>query len=477
MKKGYRGLVVLVIVLGILSLLRDGFIGPIALATGLPDEMVWQGVTELFLLALTFLVAKIFNEEFIHGYIERSWSVKVPNLIGDIASGIVIFIGVCLILSLVFHQNISALIVTGAGSAAILGFALKDFAVALATGIMLNFEDTFKVGDKVVIDGNVGVVHKITWRNTVLLTDTLEAVFIPNVKIADAVVTNYSLPNPNRKQMISVTIDYGVSVESVERILYAATLGASGVKLAAPPIVSAMEMTDTGVRYEVRFILQDYRDLVLSQHAIIKSILECMRVANITVAGGITDTDGEITLNSNTIANRSKDLFYLVQQVKVFHHFSKEAWQTLSDLLIPKRFSSGQVIVEAGSRKHMMFIVAEGIASRMRVDQNDQLIKQRFIATEFFGRNALFAFMPYLATVTAETDVLLYELNESGLKALLVKHPELTRLLADTLASLDWIESNQSYLNEPMHPQDVIHFVRIHEGHLAANYGKNQPLQ
>jgi len=85
--------------------------------------------------------------------------------------------------------------------------------------------------------------------------------------------------------------------------------------------------------------------------------------------------------------------------------------------------------------------------------------------------------MPYLATVTAETDVLLYELNESGLKALLVKHPELTRLLADTLASLDWIESNQSYLNEPMHPQDVIHFVRIHEGHLAANYGKNQPLQ
>jgi len=95
----------------------------------------------------------------------------------------------------------------------------------------------------------------------------------------------------------------------------------------------------------------------------------------------------------------------------------------------------------------------------------------------------LFAFMPYLATVTAETDVLLYELNESGLKALLVKHPELTRLLADTLASLDWIESNQSYLNEPMHPQDVIHFVhvihfvRIHEGHLAANYGKNQPLQ
>ena len=202
MKKGYRGLVVLVIVLGILSLLRDGFIGPIALATGLPDEMVWQGVTGLFLLALTFLVAKIFNEEFIHGYIERSWSVKVPNLIGDIASGIVIFIGVCLILSLVFHQNISALIVTGAGSAAILGFALKDFAVALATGIMLNFEDTFKVGDKVVIDGNVGVVHKITWRNTVLLTDTLEAVFIPNVKIADAVVTNYSLPNPNRKQKI-----------------------------------------------------------------------------------------------------------------------------------------------------------------------------------------------------------------------------------------------------------------------------------
>jgi small-conductance mechanosensitive channel len=156
MKKGYRFLIVATIALGFLSLLQDSFIGPIALVTGFPDEVVWQWVVGAFSVTLTFLVARVFNQEFIHGYIERAWNVKVPNLIGDICSGIVIFIGGCLILSLVFKQNISALIVTGAGSAALLGFALKDFAVALATGIMLNFEDTFKVGDKVKIGEYVG---------------------------------------------------------------------------------------------------------------------------------------------------------------------------------------------------------------------------------------------------------------------------------------------------------------------------------
>ena len=465
MKKGYRFLAVLTIALGFLSLMRDSFIGPIALVTGFPDDMVWQWVVGAFSASLTFLVARIFNQEFIHGYIERAWNVKVPSLIGDICSGIVIFIGGCLILSLVFKQNISALIVTGAGSAALLGFALKDFAVALATGIMLNFEDTFKVGDKVKIGEYIGRVHQITWRNTVLLTESLEAIYIPNVKIADDVVINLDLPNANTKQTLTFNIDYDVSVESAERILYAATLGAVGVKFVSPPYVFARELTDSGVRYEIQFVISDYRDRKPAEHAIIKSILECMRVANITISSGSLIEDRV------KIANRSLDLYHLVQQVKLFHQCSKEIWVSIGNELVPRRFKPGEIIVHAGQRKEAVFIIAEGMASRMMVDSNDSLIKQRFIATEFFGRQALFAFMPHEATVTAEADALIYELSKESLQKLLKLHPELIETFASTLAELNLEEERAISVDGSIKSGEVDHIKNIYMGQLEANYG------
>jgi small-conductance mechanosensitive channel len=465
MKKGYRFLIILTIVLGFLSLLRDSFIGPIALFTGFSDELVWQWVVGAFSATLTLLVARIFNQEFIHGYIERAWNVKVPSLIGDICSGIVIFIGGCLILSLVFKQNISALIVTGAGSAALLGFALKDFAVALATGIMLNFEDTFKVGDKVKIGEYVGRVHQITWRNTVLLTDSLEAIYIPNVKISDAVVINLDLPNANTKQSIVFTIDYDVSVESAERILYAATLGAVGVKFVSPPYVFARELTDTGVKYEIQYVITNYRDRKSSEHAIIKSVLECMRVANITISSGDAPED------RIKIANRSLDLYHLVQQVKLFHKCSKEMWVNIGNELTPHRFKPGDVLVHAGERKDAIFIIAEGMASRMMVDANDFLVKQRFIATEFFGRQALFALMPHTATVTAEAEALVYELSKSSLQRLLKKYPELIETFAMTLAELNFEEERAALPDGSVRSEELGHIKNIYVGQLEANYG------
>ena len=470
MKKGYRFLVVLTIALGFLSLMRDSFIGPIALVTGFPDDMVWQWVVGMFSASLTFLIARIFNQEFIHGYIERAWNVKVPGLIGDICSGIVIFIGGCLILSLVFKQNISALIVTGAGSAALLGFALKDFAVALATGIMLNFEDTFKVGDKVKIGEHVGRVHQITWRNTVLLTDSLEAIYIPNVKISDAVVINLDLPNANTKQTLTFNIDYDVSVESAERILYAATLGAIGVKFVSPPYVYARELTDSGVKYEIQYIISDYRDRKPAEHAIIKSVLECMRVANITVSSGALIEDRV------KIANRSLDLYHLVQQVKLFHRCSKEIWVSIGNELAPRRFKPGEIIVHAGQRKEAVFIVAEGMASRMMVDASDSLMKQRFIATEFFGRQALFAFMPHEATVTAEADALIYELSKESLQGLLKLHPDLIEIFASTLAELNLEEERAVSVDGAIKSGEISHIKNIYMGQLEANYGSALPL-
>ena len=273
------------------------------------------------------------------------------------------------------------------------------------------------------------------------------------------------MPNANTKQSLTFNIDYDVSVESAERILYAATLGAIGVKFASSPYVYARELTDSGVKYEIQYVITDYRDRKSAEHAIIKSVLECMRVANISISSGSAEEDRV------KIANRSLDLYHLVQQVKLFHQCSKEIWVSISNELVPRRFKPGEIIVHAGQLKEAVFIVAEGMASRMMVDANDSLIKQRFIATEFFGRQALFAFMPQVATVTAEADALIYEFSKDSLQRLIRLHPELIETFASTLAELRLEEERAASVDGSIKSGEIAHIKNIYIGQLEANYG------
>ena len=98
------------VVLIVLSNLTEGFIEPIAYVLKMNSTSVWEYVAGGAALVFTLLVSRFIKQEFIHGYVERTIEAKVPQLIGTITSGVVIFIGCCLILSFVFGRNISTLL-------------------------------------------------------------------------------------------------------------------------------------------------------------------------------------------------------------------------------------------------------------------------------------------------------------------------------------------------------------------------------
>jgi small-conductance mechanosensitive channel len=465
MNKQYRLLAALAFFVGLLLILGQGFSGPLSLVTGSPEAEIEQLLVGILFFFITLLIAKIFKIEIIHGYVERALKVSVPVLIGDIFSVMVIFIGSCLILSIVFKQNISALVVAGAGSAAILGFALKDFAVSLAVGISLNFEDTYKVGDRIKIQTRnafyEGIVQKITWRNTVIVSDLLETVFIPNIEIIKSSVTNYDLPNRQVKLNLMIEMDYDVSIDSAERILYAGTLNALGVQFSAPPVVQAIDIKESGVLYEIRFSISDMRDRSSARHAIIKSVLESLRVANIMISRSL-DYDQELK-----ISNRAQDIYHLVQQVRLFSNFPQEALNDLANALVPRRFDTSSRIVFAGESLDVIFIVAEGIVSRPCLGPDENLTQQRFIATEFFGEEALISGLPHQSTVSAETNVLLYQINKEVLQQVLNKYPQLLKQLATNLA-LDRVVASENLSFEK--PKNFEYQKALYEGMITANF-------
>ncbi len=468
LKQSYKGLVALAIVLFVFSRLTEGFIVPIAYVSGASEALVYQYIIGSCSFVLTLLAARLIKQELIHGYIERSLNTKVPALIGGISTGFVIFFGICAILSLVFDRNISALIATLAGSACLLGFALKDFAVALFAGITLNLEKSYRVGDIIKVGDKQGTVDQITWRNTILASADRTTI-IPNISLLKQVIQNLNKPESISKRSVELLIDYDVSVESVERILYAGALGASGVTHAKPPAVFATRMLPDGVQYEVIFFIANSGDAKRSEHAVIKNILESMRKADIMVAmpkrGSV---EGVIR---SKISNRSSDLFYLLQQVQVLRDFPREVCMRISELLIARRYPTGARVVQFGESRNSLFIVAEGIVKSSTTDQEDKLLEENFIATEFFGRRSLFGFLPQGASVHTQADTLLYEFNQFALQTLLIEYPELIHSFANNLAHIRWKRSQSNKPGELPRADEIQHLVELYRGQIEANYG------
>ena len=467
MKTSYRWLVIVMVVLIMLSNLTEGFIQPIAYVLQSSSRSVWEFVAGAASLVLTLFVARFINQEFIHGYVERTIEAKVPQLIGTITSGVVIFIGCCLILSFVFGRNISTLLAALAGSVALLGFALKDFAVALFAGIILNLEKSFQVGDVVRIGDKQGFVDQITWRNTILHTAD-RVITIPNVSIMKQPIQNLSTAANVTRRSVELTIDYDLSVESVERILYAGVLGATGIKQEKPPNIFARKMTQDGILYEVQYFISNKTNGLKADHAIIKNILDSMRRSDVSVAlprHGVVEG-----MNRSKISNRSSDLFHLIQQVRLFRNFSDQLCLEIIGLLITHRFPAGAQILHLGEIRNSLFIVAEGSVKRQGSDQVNQTQDEFFVSTEFFGRRSLVACLPQDANVFSETPTLIYELHQSGLQILIRNNPGIVDALANNLAQIRWVESPQNTLEDMQNTNSLEHFISSYRGQIESNY-------
>ncbi|KAB1196544.1 MULTISPECIES: mechanosensitive ion channel family protein [Haloferax] len=109
----------------------------------------------------------------------------------------------------------------GAGIAGIaVGFAAKDTVANFFGGIALYFDDTYKIGDYVVLDsGEAGTVVKVGIRSTTLLTRDELLVTVPNSVLNAAKIINESAPDRRRRMKVPIGVAYGTDIDQFEDIL------------------------------------------------------------------------------------------------------------------------------------------------------------------------------------------------------------------------------------------------------------------
>jgi small conductance mechanosensitive channel len=163
-----------------------------------------------------------------------------------------------------------------------IGLALQGFMGNFASGLTIVFFKPYKVGDWVQISGTFGKVKGIEIFSTNLVTPGDKTLIIPNGKVTDDIITNYSTRGKIRIEL-QVTMPYEESFPRVKSVILDA-LKKSEVILQDPePLVGIESYDSHNIIVAVRpYILPDnYWEATFEVYSLIK---QAFKENNIKVA-------------------------------------------------------------------------------------------------------------------------------------------------------------------------------------------------
>jgi len=145
----------------------------------------------LWWILAAWLVDKAIRR-FIWDPLELKTRRKVPNVMKFFVSLLIFALAFAGVVAFVFDKTLTSLLATSGVLAMVVGLAVQSNIANVFSGIILNVERPFKVGDYVKINNLLGQVTDITWRTTRLESSDGQTLILANSKVSEAFMENYS---------------------------------------------------------------------------------------------------------------------------------------------------------------------------------------------------------------------------------------------------------------------------------------------
>jgi len=195
--------------------------------------------------------------------------VLVSLLIDKILHYAILMLGVLMSLSQLGVNVTAALAGVGVAGIAI-GFAAQDSVANIISGILIFWDKPFVVGDWVETEGEYGKVTNITLRTTRIRTPKNTYIVVPNKRIIDEVLENFSKHGELRVD-VSVGIAYKEDIVAARKVLLAAVSAVEGILETPEPDVIVDELGDSSVNLKVRGWIKSADDYRACNFALIEA--------------------------------------------------------------------------------------------------------------------------------------------------------------------------------------------------------------
>jgi small-conductance mechanosensitive channel len=152
--------------------------------------------------------------------------------------------------------NLSILLASSAALLVGLGLGLQSFFTDIVSGFILLFEGTVKKGDIVEVDLFIAKVIQINIRTSKVETRDGNIIIIPNSKLTQENVTNWSHSNRITRFKIEIGIAYGSDTAKVRELLLECAKAHPEVSQHHPLMVRFDGFGDSALEFELLFWAQ-----------------------------------------------------------------------------------------------------------------------------------------------------------------------------------------------------------------------------
>jgi small-conductance mechanosensitive channel len=164
----------------------------------------------------------------------------------------------------------------GVGSLAV-ALALQPTLGNLFAGIHITLARKVRVGDFVELEGGAqGFVHDIGWRSTQIRELPNNIILVPNTKLADIIVKNYSLPTGEQSALVQVGVSYAMDLAKVERVTIEVARevlqDVQGGVGEFDPFIRYHTFGDSSINFSVILRVREFVDRYLVTHEFIKRL-------------------------------------------------------------------------------------------------------------------------------------------------------------------------------------------------------------
>ena len=407
---------------------------------------VHQGVLTFLKVLIWFAGGWLFNRMlallFWNTLIKKILHQHPPVLLVQLSSIFVLILTLSLIAHFVFHEPLTTLIAAAGGLGFVLGFAVQGLILDLFSGLAIQMDRPFKVGDFInchnrLGDTMIGRVEETTWRTTRLWTTDRNLVIVPNSYITATIVTNYSMPEVVARFDLDYVLDFSIPSERAISIFNAALLESIGKKgpIANPrPKTILTGVNSDGAVYKLRY----YLDPTLvspskARNTINANVMHHLNYAGITPSYDRQDIFYEKMPTQKSWRNK-EDRIDLLSNIVLFKDFSNEILESISNSFKLKELKAEEVLIKQGDDGESLFILAEGLLDVSLTVGEENRHLTLLGPGSFLGEMALLTGEKRSANVTSSIDSLVVELTKDSIMSLATNNPEILQKMTSVVA-------------------------------------------
>jgi small-conductance mechanosensitive channel len=366
--------------------------------------LVW-----FFLLVFAIKTLAYFVFDFL---LLKKQGIRYPKLVKDVVVFILYVVGILLILNYYLQIKITVLLASSAVFTVVIGFALQDILGNLFSGIILNFEDSFKLNDWVRINEWEGRVEQFGWRSFKIRTVDRELVVIPNQSASKAEVLIYGAEGLPVALKVHVGASYQDSPDRVETAIVQVLASVADVLAEPAPTVQLKNFSDFSLDYEVKFWVHDYARHNPITAEVRRRIWYAFRREGIEIPYPKRDVymkqerSAEFPREALAEALRRNDVLREIEPAK---------FQELLAVAHAKVFGGGETIIREGEDSEFFCHIYSGAVNVLKEGR----VVARLLAGDFIGEISLVTGDKTAATVVADRESVIIMVSSARFKQII----------------------------------------------------------